>query len=68
MRTIKLEIELTYDDAITHGTDREAELWFYNDILRGMHLTLNDNGELGDSIGEVKVLSITPVDQEAPSV
>lgn len=65
MRIIKLEAELTYDDALSHGTDREAERWFYNDILRGEHLTLNDNGELGDSIGEVKVLHITPVDQEA---
>lgn len=64
MRTIKLEIELAYDDALAHGTDREAEMWFYNDILRGPHLTLNDNGELGDSIGEVKVLSITHLDTQ----
>ena len=31
MKTIKLEIELTYDDNIMHGDDPDAIKWFYQD-------------------------------------
>lgn len=35
MRTIRLEIELTYDDDIMHGGDhdQEAKAWFYHQLL-----------------------------------
>lgn len=60
MITVKIELELTYDDDIAHGTDGVATDWFYNDILRGDHLALWDEGELGDRIGKAQVLTIRP--------
>ena len=58
MKTLRLEIELTYDDVQMHGDDIHAEDWFINDILGG-ELDLVDKIELGDDIGKVKVISIT---------
>jgi hypothetical protein len=60
MKTLRLEIELTYDDDIMHGgnSDTVAKDWFINDVLGG-ELDLVDKIELGDDIGKVKVISIT---------
>ena len=33
MKSLKLEIELTYDDAWMHGDEPEEREWFLNDVL-----------------------------------
>lgn len=62
MKTIKLVVELTYDDNVMHGTEQESIDWFENDILlqkaEGEELLLHSN-EIGDTIGTVKVLDIS---------
>jgi hypothetical protein len=60
MKTIRMEIELEYNDILMHGDRKEDIDWFRNDILRGLcgkELILHSN-EIGDGIGEVKVLKI----------
>jgi hypothetical protein len=54
-KTIRLLIDLTYNQDIMHGDDEEAIEWF-NDILLGDNLQLGDFGDLGDMIGFVKVV------------
>ena len=54
MKTIHLLISLTYDDEIMYS-DEESERWFFDDILMRNSLFLHSN-ELGDVVGEVKVL------------
>lgn len=60
MKTIALEIELTYDDETMHSGDSSPEdkQWFFEDVLRSS-LMLRENSEVGDDIGEVSVISIT---------
>jgi hypothetical protein len=59
MKTIKMLIELTYDDKIMHGDDVKEKEWFYNEILlcKENTLRLHDN-EIGDDIGDVRVVEI----------
>ena len=60
MRTIRMVIDLTYDEDITHGTDHGCRDWFYNEILRDEcegGLLLHSN-EIGDEIGTVRVVKI----------
>ena len=63
MKTIKLEIELTYDDLLHHSgdVDKESRAWFFRHILKGREgeLLLHSN-EIGDTIGDVNVLRILP--------
>ena len=56
MKTIRLTVDLTYDQEVMHGDDEEAIAWF-NGILAGKDLMLGDFGELGDMIGSVKVVT-----------
>lgn len=59
-KTLKLEIELTYEAYLMHGDDKESIDWFYNDILKSKRrndLILHSN-EIGDEIGTVKVIKI----------
>lgn len=62
MKTLKLVIELTYDDDAMHGNEQESIDWFENDILlqkvEGEELHMHSN-EIGDTIGTVKVLDIS---------
>lgn len=63
MKTIRLEIELTYDADILHGFDRESIRWFCENVLSGTgeeRLILHSN-EIGDEVGDVKVLKIEHV-------
>jgi hypothetical protein len=53
MKTIKLEIEFTYDPDSMHGNDADSIRWFYRDVLGG-ELILHSN-EIGDEVGTVKV-------------
>jgi hypothetical protein len=56
MKTIRLTVDLTYDQEVMHGDEDEAISWF-NSILAGKDLMLGDFGELGDMIGSVQVVS-----------
>ena len=60
MRTIRLEIELTYDDDIMHcgERDQEAKAWFYHVLLEPPDRLILHSNDIGDAIGEVNVLSI----------
>jgi hypothetical protein len=60
VKTIRLEIELTYDDDLMHcgDEDQEAKEWFYNSLMFPQDLLILHSNEIGDEIGEVKVLSI----------
>ena len=58
MRTITITAELTYDAEMMHGDELDATDWFYSDILFGDNLLLHDNGEIGDTIGKVKMLHL----------
>ena len=56
MKTIKLLVELTYNNDIMHGDDPDSIVWFNDEIL-GNDLILWSN-ELGDEVGFIKVLEI----------
>lgn len=59
MKTIKLEIELEYDDELMHGNDDEATDWFNNEILIGdKGLLLLHSNEIGDCVGKVRGLRL----------
>ena len=55
---IRLEIELEYDPATTHGEDQAAIDWFKRDVLcyptPDGSLILHSN-EIGDTVGSVRV-------------
>ena len=59
-----MEIILEYEDDLIHGGDKDTEArdWFYMDILLGKQggLSLHSN-EIGDTLGEVEVLSIKEI-------
>ena len=58
MKSLKLEIELTYDDEAMYVDDKEGREWFLNDVLMDPEgLTLFSN-EIGDVVGDVKVVRI----------
>ena len=62
MKTIKLTVELTYNDEVMHENDQESIDWFYNDILKQQQndeLLLLHSNEIGDTIGEIKVIDIS---------
>lgn len=63
MAKLRLVIELEYDAEMMHGGDADAEArrWFMEDVLMGSCLSLNDNGDLGDQIGSVKVLKVEEI-------
>lgn len=59
MSKLRLVCELDYDDETMHGEDEEAYGWFM-DILMGEHIQLSDHGDLGDTIGTIKVIEVAP--------
>lgn len=59
---IKMLVELEYDEKSLYGNDKEGVDWFFNDILKDNVLSLHSN-ELGDSVGEIKILSF--INEEA---
>ena len=59
MKTLRLTVELTYDDELWHGPDKEPTRWFNEDILLcNKDLTLDDRGDAGDTIGSINVIYI----------
>jgi hypothetical protein len=63
MKTIRLEVELTYNNNIMHEDDSDGIEWFYRDVLGKVcedgspNLILHSN-ELGDEVGVINVLKI----------
>lgn len=59
MKRLRITGILEYDDEEMHSGDRdpEAREWFESEVLRGTHLILHDNGELGDYVGDFTVES-----------
>lgn len=59
MKTLKLEIELIYDDDMMHSGDgdKDAKEWFFSDVLSG-ELELFDKSDIGDEIGKVKIIRL----------
>jgi hypothetical protein len=58
MKTLKMTVELTYDDTMWHRDDEEDRAWFFNEVLLGADLQLGDVGDVGDMIGDIKVLTV----------
>lgn len=60
MKTIKLLVELTYDEDLMHGEDPESIRWFRDEILMcesREDLLLHSN-EIGDTVGSIRVLQL----------
>lgn len=62
---IKMLVELDYDGERMHGGTIEGSAWFFNDMLRDDVLTLHSN-DIGETIGEIKVLKILSSIYEKP--
>jgi len=60
MKTIRMTVELEYDDKLMHGTNIEEIEWFHKEILREGGLALFSN-EIGDILGDITVISEEPV-------
>jgi hypothetical protein len=56
MKTIRLTIDLTYDDELMHEGDPEGIEWFKS-ILLGDSLQLFEFGDICDTLGSVKVIA-----------
>ena len=59
MKTIWMEVKLTYDDEMMHSGegDQDAKHWFYHRVLSG-ELELSDKNEIGDTIGKIQVVRL----------
>ena len=55
MKTVRMVIEVDYDEKIMYGNDEEAKDWFFNSVLNNGDMVLHSN-EIGDTVGEVRVL------------
>jgi hypothetical protein len=63
MRTIRLTIDLTYDEQVMHGNEPEEIEWFKS-ILLGDYLEIGEFGDLGDMIGSVRVVEMGRIGDE----
>jgi hypothetical protein len=63
MKTIRLTVDLTYDEQVMHGSEPEEIEWFKS-ILLGDYLELGEFGDLGDMIGSVKVVEMGRIGDE----
>lgn len=63
MKKLIMVVEFEYDDNLMHGNDEQGIEWFMNDILMDEKLILHSN-EIGDTIGEIKVLEIDDAQDE----
>lgn len=57
MKTVRLLIDLTYDDKLLYGNDPDGIRWFEEEVLGSKNLTLFERGELDDDVGEVKIVA-----------
>jgi hypothetical protein len=61
MKTLRLIVDLTYDEQIMHGEDKESIDWFFENVMRNNtvneQLILHSN-YIGDEVGEIKLIEI----------
>lgn len=55
MKTVRMLIEVDYDEGTMYGNDQEAKDWFFNSVLSSGDLVLHSN-EIGDTVGSLRVL------------
>lgn len=58
MKTIKMLLELTYEDDLIHGNCPEGIGYFYKEVLGDKAGLMLHSNELGDTVGTVNVLEI----------
>lgn len=59
MKTLRLIVDLEYDDEIMHGNDESVKQeWFFDHILLGESGLILHSNDIGDCVGDVKVLEI----------
>ncbi len=59
MKTIKMIVELTYDDEIMHSDDKDGIDWFSSEILMGKNGSLLlHSSDIGDVIGSIEGIEI----------
>lgn len=56
MKTIKMLVELTYDNDVMHEEDADGIAWFNDEVLGGEVVAWSN--EIGDELGFIKVLEI----------
>lgn len=56
MKTIKMLVELTYDNDVMHEEDADSIAWFKDEVLGGEVVAWSN--EIGDELGFIKVLEI----------
>jgi hypothetical protein len=56
MKTIKLLVELTYNNDAMHEDDADGIAWFKDEVLGGEMVAWSN--EIGDELGFIKVLEI----------
>ena len=65
METVRLVIELKVEDYMYNREDSEEKEWFYDNILGVGSEPIDDlflfSNEIGDSVGDVRVISVVEV-------
>jgi hypothetical protein len=56
MKTVKMLVELTYDNDMMHEDDADGIAWFNDEVLGGEVVAWSN--EIGDELGFIKVLEI----------
>ena len=56
MKTVKMLVELTYDNDMMHEDDADGIAWFNDEVLGGEVVVWSN--EIGDELGFIKVLEI----------
>lgn len=59
-KTIRMVIEVDYNADTMYGNDADAKEWFFSSVLTSGDLLLHSN-EIGDTIGEVRVLECSEI-------
>jgi len=61
MTKIVMTIELDYDAELMHGDDPESKNWFFGQILnKDLGKLVLHSDDIGDTVGTVRVVSVTP--------
>ena len=58
MKSLKLEIEFTYDDTLMHGNDESCREWFLSDVLMDLEGLELFSRHIGACVGDAKVVRI----------
>lgn len=62
MRTVRMIVELTYDETIMHDDGPDGAVWF-NDLLTCPSDPLwITSDEIGDTLGTIEVIDILPAE------